>query len=110
MMEDLKKIVEKLQVDLQQSPISPSNEVSNGAAVEQQVNSLLPPTLVKRETQFGSRVFAISTANELQILNKVRDYIRLNENYMDYMLLKSTNATKPTFGQESNQDMDGAVN
>ena len=109
MMEDLKKIVEKLQVDLQQSPISPSNEVSNGAVAEQQVNPLLPPTLVKRETQFGSRVFAISTANELQILNKVRDYIRLNENYMDYMLLKSTNATKPTFGQESDQAMDGAV-
>lgn len=31
-------------------------------------------------------MFAISTANELEILNKVRDYIRLNENYMEFML------------------------
>jgi len=40
--------------------------------------------MVKRE--FSSRVFAISTANELEILNKVRDYIRLNENYLDFMM------------------------
>ena len=53
-------------------------------------NPLLPPALVKRESQFGSRVFAISTANELEILTKVRDYIRLNENYNEYMLLKSS--------------------
>ena len=44
------------------------------------------PNVIKRESQFSSRVFAISTANELEILNKVRDYIRLNENYMEYML------------------------
>lgn len=71
-------------------------------------NPLLPPALVKRESQFGSRVFAISTANELEILTKVRDYIRLNENYNEYMLLKSSttsaapaaatnSATKPAF-------------
>ena len=31
-------------------------------------------------------MFAISTANELEILKKVRDYIHLNENYLDFML------------------------
>lgn len=47
--------------------------------------------MIKRE--FSSQVFAISTANEMDTLKKVRDYIHLNENYLDYML-RTDNATK----------------
>ena len=82
-MDKLKETVQALQSDLLPQPTA------------QDLPSAAENSLIKRE--FSSRVFAISTTNELEILKKVRDYIHLNENYLDYML-NNESATKSEVG------------
>ena len=90
-MKDLVGIVDRLQKELTQSKVD-----DNNAGLRAQ----FPPSLIKTEEQ-GSGC-AISTANELEILNKVRTYINLNRDYHNYML-KQDNASG-TDGPSNNED------
>ena len=75
-MKDLVCIVERLQKELTQSK---SDDENAGLRAQ------FPSSLIKTENDFESG-YAISTDHELEILNKVRTYINLNEDYHNFML------------------------
>ena len=71
-MQDLITIVERLQRELQQKR---DNAI---------LSAQFPPSLIKTESELNGGC-AIVTQKELEILNKVRTYIKLNKDYHDYM-------------------------